>query len=200
MKHKYHRVPIGMENDPELVINGKNGRSERTDDQNVMAAGESIDHKRMRYPFCIVWTPIPLLTWLFPFVGHMGIATSNGIIRDFAGPYYVSEDDMAFGRPTRYWVLDAGDAKPGSWDMSVHEASEEYKTRMHHLCCDNCHSHVAMALNLMNYKSSSSWNMVRLAVYTFIFGKYVGLAGVLKTWLPSVILYGTLITVLVVFM
>ena len=44
----------------------------------------------MLYLSSIVWTPIPLLTWLFPFIGHMGICYSNGIIRDFAGPYYVS--------------------------------------------------------------------------------------------------------------
>lgn len=48
------------------------------------------DHEKGRYPFCVVWTPIPLLTWIFPFIGHMGIAYSNGIIRDFAGPYFVS--------------------------------------------------------------------------------------------------------------
>lgn len=34
----------------------------------------------------------------------MGIAYTTGVIRDFAGPYYVSEDDMAFGKPTKYWV------------------------------------------------------------------------------------------------
>ena len=28
--------------------------------------------------------------WLLPFIGHMGIAMSSGVIRDFAGPYYVS--------------------------------------------------------------------------------------------------------------
>ena len=25
--------------------------------------------RRERYPNCIVWTPIPVLTWIFPFVG-----------------------------------------------------------------------------------------------------------------------------------
>lgn len=47
-----------------------------------------INYDSHRYPFCLVWTPIPLITWLFPFVGHMGIATSQGIIRDFAGIYH----------------------------------------------------------------------------------------------------------------
>lgn len=46
-----------------------------------------LDHDLHRYPFCLVWTPIPLLTWIFPFIGHLGIATSQGVIRDFAGEY-----------------------------------------------------------------------------------------------------------------
>lgn len=28
--------------------------------------------------------------WFFPIIGHMGICTSTGVIRDFAGPYFVS--------------------------------------------------------------------------------------------------------------
>lgn len=68
-----------------------------------------IDAKREHYPFAIVWTPIPLLTykkkisfldfflsysllfrWLIPIIGHLGIVTSEGLIHDFAGPYYVN--------------------------------------------------------------------------------------------------------------
>ena len=43
--------------------------------------------------------------WFIPFIGHTGIGTSTGVIRDFAGPYYVSENNMAFGKPTRYLQL-----------------------------------------------------------------------------------------------
>lgn len=43
----------------------------------------TVDTKRERYPFCIVWTPIPCLTWIAPFVGHMGVADSRGVIYDF---------------------------------------------------------------------------------------------------------------------
>lgn len=31
-----------------------------------------IDFGRDRFPFCLVWTPIPVLTWFFPFIGHLG--------------------------------------------------------------------------------------------------------------------------------
>jgi hypothetical protein len=62
----------------------------------------------------------------------MGVAMSSGIIRDFAGPYFVSEDDMAFGRPTKYWQLGPHLARGGlnGWDEAVTQASEEYKRRM----------------------------------------------------------------------
>nr|XP_039263256.1 transmembrane protein 222-like [Styela clava] len=148
-----------------------------------------------RFPACIVWTPIPMLTWLFPFIGHMGIALTSGVIRDFAGPYYVSEDDMAFGQPTKYWQLSLSKVKKIPWDQAVTEASDEYKKRMHNLCCDNCHSHAAMALNLMNYEGSTSWNMVTLCFLMLIHGKYVNFCGFLKTWLPFLIMVAIVVTI-----
>ena len=95
-----------------------------------------VDHERQRYPASIVWTPIPCLTWLFPFIGHMGIATSEGVIRDFAGPYYVSEDNMAFGSPTKYWELDPSLAEGGvsGYDRAVAEASDIYKGELVLVC------------------------------------------------------------------
>uniref|UniRef100_A0A8C2XJD5 Transmembrane protein 222a n=1 Tax=Cyclopterus lumpus TaxID=8103 RepID=A0A8C2XJD5_CYCLU len=138
----------------------------------------SADNKNSRYPYCIVWTPIPILSWVLPFIGHMGICTSSGIIRDFAGSYFVSEDNMGFGRPTKYWKLDVDKVcgnGAATWDKAVHDASEEYKCRPHNLCLDNCHSHVAMALNLMHYDNSTSWNMGNLCALSLARGKHVKL-------------------------
>ncbi|XP_018334562.1 transmembrane protein 222-like [Agrilus planipennis] len=148
-----------------------------------------IDKAHDRFPFCIVWTPIPFLTWLFPIIGHMGIAMSSGVIRDFAGPFFVSEDNMAFGRPTKYWQLDPSKARGSisGWDHSVREASEIYKGRMHHLLCDNCHSHVATALNLMKY-DNANWNMVKLAILMPFYSRYVSFSAVLKTWVPFLVI------------
>ncbi|KAG5894525.1 hypothetical protein JTB14_026814 [Gonioctena quinquepunctata] len=133
----------------------------------------SIDSSKHRFPFCIVWTPIPILTWLLPVIGHMGITLSSGVIRDFAGPYYVSEDNMAFGWPTKYWELQPALARGdvSGWDAAVTEASEIYKGRMHNLCCDNCHSHVATALNLMrlhqNLDSIHNFDIIHYTYYMF---------------------------------
>ncbi|XP_066573765.1 transmembrane protein 222b [Amia ocellicauda] len=166
--------------------------------KNFHGSFERIDLDMCRFPYCIVWTPIPVLSWLLPFIGHMGICTSSGVIRDFAGPYFVSEDNMAFGRPTKYWKLDVNKvyaSGSSAWDTAVHDASEEYKHRMHNLCCDNCHSHVAMALNLMRYDNSTSWNMVKLCVLSLVYSKHVSCAGFLKTWLPFFMLAGIVLTV-----
>ena len=77
----------------------------------------------------------------------------------------------------------------------------------HNLFCDNCHSHVARAMNLMQYNGSHSWNMVKLWFYMILYGKYVrykchkmqhtcivtlsfihySFTAILKTWLPFLI-------------
>ncbi|KAE9065350.1 hypothetical protein PF010_g28242 [Phytophthora fragariae] len=38
----------------------------------------TIDAAVHRFPFCIVWSPIPILTWFLPFIGHLGLADSKG--------------------------------------------------------------------------------------------------------------------------
>ena len=43
----------------------------------------------------------------------------------------------------------------------------------HNLFCDNCHSHVARALNLMQYDNSTSWNMYKLGFLMVFRGKFV---------------------------
>uniref|UniRef100_A0A183C1X1 Probable U2 small nuclear ribonucleoprotein A' n=1 Tax=Globodera pallida TaxID=36090 RepID=A0A183C1X1_GLOPA len=142
--------------------------------------------KQHRFPFCIVWTPIPFISWLFPFIGHLGIATSKGVIRDFAGSNFVSEDDMAFGWPTLYHQLSPGKVNGGAevWDRAVAQASDEYKKRVHNLFCDNCHSHVALALNTMRYGGKSNWNNFRVGADVHLHGKLVGFDGFLRQFLP----------------
>lgn len=68
-----------------------------TDSRSTSSTTSKINPARARFPFSIVWTPLPLITWLIPVIGHTGIGMSDGVIHDFAGPYYISVDDLAFG-------------------------------------------------------------------------------------------------------
>eukprot|EP00744_Colponema_vietnamica_P001458 GILI01002414.1.p1 GENE.GILI01002414.1~~GILI01002414.1.p1 ORF type:complete len:176 (+),score=37.45 GILI01002414.1:26-553(+) len=142
----------------------------------------AIDVKKHRYPFSVVWTPLPLITALLPFIGHTGICTSEGIIHDFAGPYYVSENDFAFGDPTKYWQLQWSMEQRQEWDKAVTEADTKFRTMNHNLCFNNCHSHVACALNRMRYKGRTDWNMVTVWLHLTLHSKYVSVGSFIQTY------------------
>lgn len=40
---------------------------------NTKIVKQKIDIKNNRYPYCIVWTPLPCISWFLPFIGHTGI-------------------------------------------------------------------------------------------------------------------------------
>ena len=71
----------------------------------TLANTNEIDPKNARFPICITWTPLPMISWFLPCIGHTGIATSSGVIHDFAGPYTISVDDFSFGQCYKYVVL-----------------------------------------------------------------------------------------------
>ena len=52
------------------------------------------------------------------------------MINDFAGPYTVTVDNMAFGVPTKYWQLDVSRVRDIDWDEAVTKSSQEYRNRM----------------------------------------------------------------------
>lgn len=74
--------------------------------QEMMEGGfsqiHSIDPRRARFPCSVVWSPLPVISWFIPFIGHIGICREDGVILDFAGPNFVCVDNFAFGAATRY--------------------------------------------------------------------------------------------------
>ena len=47
------------------------------------------DFRRNRFPYSVVFQPLPPLTWLLPLIGHMGVCDSEGRVHDFQGPYTI---------------------------------------------------------------------------------------------------------------
>ena len=56
---------------------------------------------------------------------------SNGVIHDFAGPYTVTVDDLAFGETHKYVQLKINDA--AKYDQAVLKADCIYMKMMHNL-------------------------------------------------------------------
>ena len=142
-----------------------------------------IDMEKQRYPYCIVWTPLPCFTWLFPSIGHVGICTSKGIIHDFAGPYYVSIDGMAFGNPTKYVLLDLDSREYDEYDSAIEGGTYDYNNKYYSFCCNNCHSFVARCLNHLKYKGKTNYTMIHVWWIFCIKGKFLNCAKFIQTYL-----------------
>ncbi|GKY90565.1 hypothetical protein MPSEU_000030200 [Mayamaea pseudoterrestris] len=141
--------------------------------------------------FSIVWSPLPFVTWLLPFIGHLGICDSQGIASDFRGSYYVGSDGrMAFGAPTRALKVDVGEIGAEQWDAAIRQANSTYNQRIHNICCDNCHSHVACALNDMHVRAFGieKWSMINLCFLMFFRSRFLYQWAILSQFGPLLLL------------
>jgi len=145
-----------------------------------------------------------MLTWLIPIVGHLGICTSEGVIHDFAGPYFVNRNKKftGFGRVTKYIRVDlhdfanlrrfSGDESSEeaikAWDDAIEKASSDYDKMSHNLILNNCHAHVGTALNTLKYKGITYWNTLLLIMLMSYKGKFVSVGGFLKTYIGFFVL------------
>ncbi|KAJ0963155.1 hypothetical protein J5N97_028277 [Dioscorea zingiberensis] len=176
--------------------------SEAADDSEFILRGTStlgpIDPRRARFPCCIVWTPLPLLSWFIPFIGHVGICREDGVILDFAGPNFVCVDHFTFGAVARYIQLNREECRLSSsssqiathghymeheldrimsWDDALRKSTQEFQHRSYNLFTCNCHSF-------------DKWNVVNLAVWLFLKGKWVNKRAVVKSFLPFAVVLG----------
>lgn len=147
-----------------------------------------LDISRNRFPYCIVWTPLPLITTIIPCIGHTGFCTSDGIIHDFAGSYFIGIDNMAFGNPHKYVLLNPNENEKADWDKAVEKGDERFNTEEHNLCTNNCHSHCAYVLNMMKYKGKTNYTMIHIWWMMCTKSKYVSWMHVFKTYIGFLIL------------
>ena len=97
-----------------------------------------VEVQRRHFPCCVVWCNLGLFTWAFPLVGHCGVSTSEGVITDFAGPFFVhtSRHSLAFGLPLKYLVRSLSPTQSYKRSLFVSKASasriglKKFETRL----------------------------------------------------------------------
>ncbi|KAJ9564507.1 hypothetical protein OSB04_000473 [Centaurea solstitialis] len=170
-----------------------------------------IDPSRARFPCCIVWTPLPVVSWLLPFVGHIGIGREDGVILDFAGPNFVCVDNFTFGAVARYvqiskekcsitplpsatyrneeeYGLVESGRNQNTWDDALRKSTQEYQHRTYNILTCNCHCFVAHNLNLLEFQNGG-WNVVNVATLLLLKGQWVNTASMIRAYLPFVIIF-----------
>ncbi|KAK7367344.1 hypothetical protein VNO80_09355 [Phaseolus coccineus] len=169
-----------------------------------------IDPKRARFPYSVVWSPLPVISWFIPCIGHIGICREDGVILDFAGPNFVCVDHFAFGAATRYFQVpkekcciplsqsayngvehntdgeNRGDLR--TWDDALRKSTQEFQHRSYNLFTCNCHSFVVNNLNRLDFLSGG-WNVVNLAIFILFNGRWVSRASILRSILPFVVVF-----------
>lgn len=135
-----------------------------------------------RYPFSIVWTPIPVITWIIPLIGHTGIADSEGIIHDFGGSYYIAVDNFTFGRPTKFLELDPRKIQARDWNDAIQVSANKFCQQQHNIVLNNCHNHVADTLNEMKYNGKENYTQFDIFLMMTLQSEYVGFKGFLYQW------------------
>ncbi|XP_076882131.1 protein RTE1-HOMOLOG-like [Bidens hawaiensis] len=157
-----------------------------------------IDPARARFPCCIVWTPLPVISWLLPFIGHVGIGREDGVIVDFAGPNFVSVDNFAFGPVARYlqitkekgseeeYRLVESARNHYGWDEALKKTTQEYQRQTYSVLTCNCHSFLANHLNRLE-SQASGWNVVNVAALIMFKGKWVDTPSMVRSYLPFMV-------------
>ena len=64
---------------------------------------------RYQKPYGILITPIPFISTILPFLGHFSICSSKGNIHDFFSSKYVSINQLNYGKPSKYIILEVSE-------------------------------------------------------------------------------------------
>lgn len=167
-----------------------------------------INPKKAKFPCCLVWTPLPVVSWLAPFIGHVGVGREDGVVLDFSGSNFVNIDDFAFGAVARYLQLDreqccfprnlAGHTCKQhykhsefgtgiTWDDAILTSMRQFEHKSYNLFTCNCHLFVANCLNRLCYGGTTGWNMVNVAGLVLLKGRWVDTLSIIRSFLPFVL-------------
>lgn len=107
--------------------------------------------------------------------------------------FKVTKGRFMCGPPRRVWHLDVSKIDELDYNNAVDVSCRVYEGRMHNIVADNCHSHVAFALNNMKYGGRDDWNMVRVWWAIWTRGKWVSPLVASQTIAPSAVLFVVII-------
>ena len=149
----------------------------------------NIDKKNDRYPYSLVWTSIPCITHIIPWIGHLGICKSNGIIYDFAGHCLVNENNFFFGKPYEYAFLEPKENERIKWDQSIDKVVNKFKRMNYNFFCNNCHSFCCEVLNEIKYNGKNNYGMISVWWSVVTKGKYLSCYNVFKTYVVFTVIF-----------
>ncbi|XP_071727313.1 protein REVERSION-TO-ETHYLENE SENSITIVITY1 [Rutidosis leptorrhynchoides] len=180
-----------------------------TGDEHELWPLDEINPTKSKFPCCLVWTPLPVVSWLAPFIGHVGLCMEDGTVIDFSGSNLVNVDEFAYGSVARYIQLNREQccfppnlashtctqrykhAEKGtaiSWDAAIQLSRRHFEHKSYNLFTCNCHSFAANFLNRVCYGGSMDWNMMNVAALVLFKGCWVDATAVVRSFMPFIVM------------
>ncbi|KAH7817910.1 putative Protein of unknown function (DUF778) [Monocercomonoides exilis] len=171
------------------------------------------DMDKDRFPFAVVWNAVPFLSWILPFLGHVGICDSVGRIWDFQETNKIGIHRMKYGRVLKVWrfyekpkeskepkenemddieqqenLIYESHSIPGQWDKAIESASQTFLHRK--LSWTKCNSwhHVCECLNIYKPDLPKKFTPKRLCWTLIKKGSYPSCSMAINVYLPVVVL------------
>lgn len=149
----------------------------------------------------VVWTPIPILSWFCPAIGHVGVCDSYGTVYDFQGSHYVGRGNMLFGRPVQSWKLEISDDEMNN---AIESSYHKYSQINYNFFCSNCHCFAASVLDdaqitpvLPCLGSWSSFATLQIIIALILYGRSLSVSKFFAIWLPFVVIWGIIIGIII---
>ena len=152
---------------------------------------------RSNKAYCLVWTPIPLISLFLPFYGHTGITSSTGSIYDFGSSRYVSINQLTYGAPYKYIPLCPNENEKKIWDFHLIKMAKRYARKEYTLCGKNGYKFCSSVLNKIQLHNKNNYNQKDIMNMSSGCKYYVSSCAFVKTYLGIVVLILCLVIILI---
>ncbi len=138
------------------------------------------------YKCCILWTPLRPTSWFFPFIGHIGISNSKGVVFDFIDSNIVGINNL--NKPTRFIQLDLKKIEnfEAKLDNAIENNRVKFGAKKFNIFWENCLTFVGCCLNELNY-FEITLNMFSVLIWINLYGKYSSYMAIFETIVPFTI-------------
>ena len=180
--------------DPELISKILN--MESTERKNINT--ETKISNNSKYKYCIIWSHIPLITFLMPFVGHSSIVNSYGFIHDFQSSYFIqiyNEEENGF---CKIVYLNLNDSQKLIWDNIIEQIDKVYQKKSFSFCGNNSFKYISDILSIIEYKSKKNYSQYDIFWLIIKEGKFISKCQIFKTYFGWILIFSIIIISIII--
>ena len=157
-----------------------------------------INNNNSIYKYCITWSHIPLITFLFPFIGHCSIVNSYGFIHDFDSSNFIkiyNENENGFSKIV---YLNLDDNQKKIWDNVIEKIDKNYKKKSFSMCGNNSFKYISNILNNIEYKGKKNYTKCDIFWLIIKEGKFISKCHLFKTYFGLIIIVFIVVFIIII--